>query len=335
LTVRRTANALKGAPGDRVRAVSSPRTLSLLPSATELVFALGLGDLLVGRSEECDYPLEARRLPVVMKARAHYSQWTSTEIDRHVRESLGRAEDLYEIDETLLEKLAPDLVLTQDLCDVCSVTPPALERALRRLRSRPEVLTLSPRTLEDVLNQISPVARALGHSERGQRLETRLRGRLRACQGSVPRSQRRRVLLLEWLDPPIVPGLWAPEMVEWAGGTPAIPTLGAPLKRVTWEEVRSAGADLVILSPCSFPLKRTVEELSGPVGQRLQDLHPELGVWAVDEAFFSRPGPRVVEGIELLSDFLVGTGRPRPRFQGRTQAWGGARPWPLARRPWG
>jgi iron complex transport system substrate-binding protein len=298
------------------------RAVSFLPSATEMVFALGQGDQLLGRSHECDFPAEARTLPTVMRAREDFSKLTSSEINSRVKERMREKQDLYVLDETLLAKIAPDLLFTQDLCHVCSASPQSVQEAIDRLPSHPTSVVLSPRKLTDVDKDLQKVADALGVTDRGRTLRADIGRRIEAAglasrQENVPPSSRPTVVVLEWIDPPIVGGLWIPEMIRAAGGSPVLSKAGAAGVETTWDALRGCGADLVVAAPCAFALDRTLGELRGPRPHPLEDLHPPRGVWAADEAFFARPGPRLVEGVELLSDLLHGPGRPRRSLEGR------------------
>lgn len=286
------------------------RVVSVLPSATEIVYALGHGTELVGRSAECDFPAEARRLPVVMRPRTLDSGRPSREIDRRVREARSRGESLYELDIDLLRELAPDLLITQDLCSVCSVTEVEVAEALTRAGVAPRVVSLSPRTLEEVWRSFGTIAGALGDAGAGVRLsETAHR---RTEFPSRPRS-RRRVAVVEWLDPPILAGLWTPDIVRRAGGVPVGPTSAAPGERTTWETLEKERPDLVILSPCSFTVERTLSELNQLEGRGGVTLRaPPLGMYVADEAYFSRPGPRLVEGVRLVRDLLRRAPLERP-----------------------
>ncbi len=295
------------------------RVVSFLPSATEILFALGRGEYLVGRSHECDHPPEALSRPVVMRARKDLATLDSRAIDGYVRASMAKKEELYEVDEEQLRSLEPDLVLTQDLCAVCSVTPGTLEDALGRLPKRPQALILSPTRLEHLFRDTQKVAEAIGDAARGITQASEWKRRLARVKAEPKGSSSPRVLVLDWLDPPILAGLWVPDMVRAAGGTPLGPKPGAPAQRSDWDAVRGLGADLVVLSPCAYSLERTERELSRQATHPLGDLHPERGTWLADEAFFSRPGPRLLEGVELLSDLLQGTGRPRRAYEGRAR----------------
>lgn len=297
--------------------MAAPRVVSFLPSATEIVHALGLGETLVARSHECDHPPEVRKLPIAMRARRDFSRMDSAAIDAAVKATRGRGRDLYEVDASTLRALAPDVIITQDLCGVCAVTPASLAAALEGLSPSPQVVTLSPARLRDILRDIETTAKALGYPERGRAIVAQLKRRLAALAVTPPARPRPKVLVLEWLEPPIVAGLWTPDLIRAAGGRPLLVPPGERFLRTSWDAVRASGADLIVVSPCAFPVARTMEELARRTPHPLQDLHPARGVWVADEAFFSRPGPRVVDGAELLSDLLSGPGRPRREFAGR------------------
>jgi iron complex transport system substrate-binding protein len=286
------------------------RVVSVLPSATEVVYALGHGSELVGRSAECDFPVEAARLPVVMRPRTLDSGRPSREIDRRVREARGRGESLYELDIDLLHLLAPGLILTQDLCSVCSVTELEVAEALTRAGVAPRVVSLTPRTLEEVWASFGTIAEALGDAGAGARLSRTVHQR---TEFPPLESLPRRVAVVEWVDPPILAGLWTPDIVRAAGGIPVGPASGTPGERTSWDRLADERPDLVILSPCSFTVARTQLELSNPEVRRgLARLTPALGTYVADEAYFSRPGPRLAEGVRLIRDLLRGTAPERP-----------------------
>jgi iron complex transport system substrate-binding protein len=286
------------------------RVVSVLPSATEIVYALGHGAELVGRSAECDFPVEAQRLPVVMRPRTLDSDRPSREIDRRVREARSRGESLYELDIDLLHLLAPDLLLTQDLCSVCSVTEAEVAEALTRAGVAPRVVSLRPRTLEEVWTTFGTIADALEDAQAGARLSRSVRERTAFPTSTSPPA---RVAVVEWVDPPILAGLWTPDIVGVAGGIPVGPASGAPSESITWAELEDERPDLVVLSPCSFTVSRTLSELRHPdVRRGLGQLAPRLGTFVADEAYFSRPGPRLAEGVRLVRDLLRGVPPERP-----------------------
>jgi iron complex transport system substrate-binding protein len=287
------------------------RVVSVLPSATEMVFALGHGAELVGRSAECDYPVEARILPVVMRPRTLDDDHPSGEIDTRVREARSRGESLYFLEIERLKSLRPDLLLTQDLCGVCSVTSEEVTQACTRAGVAPRVLSLTPRTLEEVWESIPAVAVALGDPNAGARL---LRATHRRAESHGPPAQSRpRIAVVEWIDPPILAGLWSSEMIRAAGGRTVGPGPGEPAEKVTWPELARRSPELVVLTPCSFSVERTQRELADPrIARAISGLSPRLGIHVADEAYFSRPGPRLADGVELLRGLIAGTVGPRP-----------------------
>jgi iron complex transport system substrate-binding protein len=279
------------------------RIVSLLPSATEVVAALGREDDLVGRSSECDAPATVRKLPAVMRPRAWDSDRPSAEIDDRVRSTRGAGESLYVLDVPLLARLRPDVILTQDLCGVCSVTDAEVTAACRLAGVNPRMVSMTPRNLSEVADTFEAVGNAIGASSAGRALGATLRAR----PDPAARPSGPRVAVVEWLDPPILAGLWTPEMVERAGGTPLGPRPGSVGRRTTWSAIARSAPSLVVVAPCSFSVARTVRELSeSPLGDRLLGLGAERGVWLADEAYFSRPGPRLRHGISLLRSLLGG-----------------------------
>ncbi len=286
------------------------RIASVLPSATEIVAAVGAATELVGRSEECDYPTEVRTLPVLMRARTLDADHRSAEIDRRVREARARSESLYELDLDALARAKPDVLLTQDLCGVCSVTEAEVEEACGQVGIRPAVVSLSPSTLDEVWSSVETVGTAIAHEAEARSLARRLRERSAPARA----DSRPRVAVVEWLDPPILSGLWTPEIVQRAGGTPIGPVPGAAAERTTWADLAAQRPDLTFLSPCSFPVERTRQELGRDpsLARTIREaLHGAPAVVA-DEAYFSRPGPRLVHGVELLRDLLQGSPGPYP-----------------------
>jgi iron complex transport system substrate-binding protein len=285
------------------------RICSFLPSATEILYALGLGDQVVGVTYACDYPPEARSKPAVVRTRLP-EDLVGAELDRAVREFIARGESLYLVDLGLLAEVRPDLILTQDLCHVCAASPSDLPEALTRLARKPQVLSLSPRTLADVFTDIERVGDAAGCAASASRLRAELEASLRKIEDQVASAlsagaRRARVLSLEWLDPPYVGGHWVPEMIGRAGGVDILGQVGEPSRRVAWEEIFEAQPEVALLLPCGYDCARGVEEF------RRVDLRPEWEqlpavtsgrVVALDaNSFFSRPGPRLVTGVALLA----------------------------------
>jgi iron complex transport system substrate-binding protein len=281
----------------------------LLPSATEIVYALGLGDQLYGVSHECDYPPEAAAKPTLIRSAFDQSSLSSLEIDHAVMERLRSGEGVYTIDQDLLRQAEPDLILTQELCDVCAVPYSEVKRAVDQLVSQPRLLPLSPSLLGDVLQDISRVGEATGREEQAGFLVRRLRERIdRVTARTATAAERPATFCLEWADPLYVAGHWIPEMVEMAGGIDGLGGKGKPSVQIEWERVVKYAPEVVILMPCGFDVERAVREV--PLLTRLpgwSDLPAvQRGqVYAVNAtAYFSRSGPRLVDGLELLAKIL-------------------------------
>jgi len=278
------------------------RVVSVLPSATEIVCALGHGAELVGRSAECDYPAAVRALPVVMRARTHDADQPSRAIDARVRRARGSGQSLYELDLELLRALDPDLILTQDLCGVCSVTDAEVAAACAKADVAPRIVSLTPRSLEGVWESVETVGRAVDDADAGRSLARQLRARARAVNGSGPAP---RIAVVEWLDPPILAGLWTPDIVRAAGGVSPGVRSGHPGVRTDWEHLAESQWDLAVLSPCSFTVDRTRRELANTrLRSEVDRVRPSLGTFVADEAYFSRPGPRLADGIDLLRHLI-------------------------------
>jgi iron complex transport system substrate-binding protein len=282
----------------------SPRIVSLLPAATEIAAALGLIDSLVGVSHECDYPPEARSLPRVTHCEIHGGALPSRRIDQWVSETLARTGTLYTMDEPLLRSLRPDLILTQRLCDVCAVGYDSVSAFAATLPGPPRVVNLEPLSLEEVFGDIRRVAQAAGVPERADRVVGSLRRRVEKVRARAAGARTRpRCLVLEWIDPPFASGHWNPELVAIAGGTEVLGWSGQPARRVEWADVARADPEVVVLACCGFDLPRTLQEV--PL---LRDALPALRageVYAVDGSdYFSRPGPRVVDSLEILAEIL-------------------------------
>ncbi|HEY6238043.1 MAG TPA: cobalamin-binding protein [Thermoplasmata archaeon] len=282
------------------------RIVSLLPSATEIVHALGAGPSLVGRSEECDYPTSVRTLPIVMRAKTWDADRPSSEIDDRVRTVRAAGASLYELDLPMLSRLRPDVVFTQDLCGVCSVTEEEVGAACRAAGVDPQIVSLTPRTLEEVWGSVEAAGTAISRSKEAAALASDLRRRS-APSAPAGSAVRPKVAVVEWMDPPILAGLWTPDAVAAAGGRSVEAVAGAPGVRTSWSALADARPDLVLLSPCSFSVERTRRELeTARIRSEAERVHPPLGLWLADEAYFSRPGPRLADGVALLRDLLVG-----------------------------
>jgi iron complex transport system substrate-binding protein len=292
---------------------SLPRIASLLASGTEIVCALGLGDQLVGVSHECDYPPRVRGLPVLTAPRLD-ARAPSAEIDRRVRERAAAGLSLYEIFTNRLRDAAPDLIVTQDQCRVCAVSLEQVQEEVQGMLGRDvRVVSLSPHTLEDALDDVVRVAEAAGVAERGRALRRDLRSRLerlasRANCASGHRERRPSVLCLEWLDPPFLSGLWMPALVAAAGADIAGPETRGRSPAVDWKTVVAAQPDVLLLMPCGFDLARTLEEAPAVLARPEVRATPAFRngqVWALDgNAYFNRSGPRLVESAEILAAIL-------------------------------
>lgn len=287
----------------------SVRIASLVPSATEALFALGLGDSVVAVTHECDHPPAVAGLPRLTSSVIE-AGLPPAEIDARVRAVTARGESLYRLDEALLAELEPDLIVTQALCAVCAVSFEDVRAIAGRIHSRPRVLSLDPETLAEVLSDVVVLAEAAGEPERGERLLGDLRARLDAVATAVDGAPRPRVAALEWLDPVFIGGHWVPEMIELAGGVDVLGAAGLKSRTVGWDELAAARPDLAIAMPCGL----YAPEAAAQVRDHDRQLRA-LGareVVAVDAASsFSRPGPRLVDGVELLAH-LLHPGRAAP-----------------------
>jgi iron complex transport system substrate-binding protein len=272
------------------------RIVSFLPAGTEIACALGVGDMLVGRSHECDYPAEVKSLPVVSKPALDLDGLSQDAIDSAVADRLRSGESLYVVDETLLRELARDEEITQNLCQVCAPSGNELTRALKELPSKPEVLWLTPQNLTEIEENIIAVGAATNRRDVAQQILDQNRRRMAAVSGAVAGVSPRRVAFLEWTDPLFCAGHWVPQMIEIAGGIDPLGKPGADSERMTWEQVRKARPEMIIVAPCGYGLEQAIE--LARVIPHIED----TAVFAVDaNAYFARPGPRVAEGIELLA----------------------------------
>jgi iron complex transport system substrate-binding protein len=276
------------------------RILSLLPSATEIVYALGLAEHLVGVTDECDWPPQARTVQVVSHS-ALPAAAVPAEIDRLVSASIGGGQPLYRLDNDAIRDLRPDLVLSQDLCAVCAVPSGHVNQALDVLGCQAEVVSLDPSSLEEVLDGVLQVGKAAGVPARAEEVVAGLRERLARVQAAVAGLERPRVFALEWGDPPFNGGHWVPEMLQVAGAEAVLACPGAPSVRVAWAQIEAAAPQVVVFMPCGYDLQAAVGEAS-----RTWLARPELAgveaIIAVDaSAYCSRPGPRLVDGVGILA----------------------------------
>ena len=278
------------------------RVVSLLPSTTEILFAIGAGDGVVGVTFECDFPPEARTKRIVSTS-ALPEGLSPAEIDVVVKERMAAGEDLYRLDRGAFADLDPTLVVTQDLCAVCAVDVTEVDDALTYLGCRADVVTLDPMTLDEVIDSVATVGGATGTSGRAEEIVAICRARLAAVAAAVAGARRRPTLVLEWTDPAFTAGHWVPDLVTAAGGLPVLGRPGQKSTGVAWSTVAASGGEVVILAPCGFRLDG-VAELAGQV-IAAGVLPSEAEVWAVDaDAFVVRPGPRVVDGVETFASIL-------------------------------
>jgi iron complex transport system substrate-binding protein len=284
------------------------RIVSLLPSATEILFGIGAGNDVVGVTHECDYPAQALALPRLTSSALPEAS-SSAEIERHVRRSLHAGSSLYHLDADLLERLAPDLIVTQELCAVCAVSYDIVARAARRLRGDPRIVSLEPSSLDDVFANIVFVGELTGHAGGARDLVASLRERTERLRERTSRSgESPRTLVLEWTDPPMSGGHWTPGLVELAGGTPLLGNPGANSQRLEWPAIADADPDAVVVAPCGYDLART--------RQAVRELHANRiwtglravrsgRIYAMDgNAYLNRPGPRLVDTAEIMAELL-------------------------------
>jgi iron complex transport system substrate-binding protein len=285
-----------------------PRIASLLPSATEIVHFVGAGGGLVGVTHECDYPPGVENLPRLTGTSIDQHFMTSAEIDAAVGERLTDSNSIYSLDAKLLEELSPDLVLTQGLCDVCAVSSNVVEQATAALPETPHVLSMNPTTMDEVLDVTVEVGDAIGRGGEAREKVSTLRERLVRVEEAVAGQPWPRVGCIEWLDPPFSAGHWVPDMVRLAGGEELFARSGEPSKRLSWEGILEAAPEVLVLMPCGFDATRAAREareLPGIAGWKNLPAVKNRRVWAVDaNSYYSRPAPRLVEGVETLAHIL-------------------------------
>jgi iron complex transport system substrate-binding protein len=281
------------------------RIASLLPSATEILYALGLGDSVVGTTHECDFPPEASKKPALIRPRVDPAA-PPAELDRHVRELMSRGESLYSVDDALLRSLAPDLIITQDLCHVCAASPDDLATGLARMPNPPHVLSLHPQTLAGVWDGIREIGKATRRLAEADRLATALAQRVAKIEAlASATSAKPRIACLEWLDPIYVGGHWVPEMVACAGGIDLFGEPGKPSFRISPEQVAEARPEVIVIMQCGYGVARNREEYRRakfPAGWKDIPAVRSGRVFAVDaNSYFSRSGPRVADGVAILA----------------------------------
>lgn len=284
------------------------RICSLLPSATETLFALGLGDSVAGVTHECDFPPEAATKPPLIRPRVD-PKALPAEIDRQVTELVRRGESIYSVDADLLQSISPDLIVTQDLCHVCAASPDDLATALTRLPKLPRVLSLTPHSLADVWDDIRRIGEATGRKREGQALAITLEQQVAAIEMKAAQlTPRPRVVCLEWLDPFYAGGHWVPEMVTKAGGEDVLGHAGEPSCRVTPKQIAESRADVIVIMPCGYSFDRVSSEmrdLNLPDSWRALPAARDRRIFGVDaNSYFSRPGPRLADGVAILAEIL-------------------------------
>ncbi|GIF07813.1 ABC transporter substrate-binding protein [Actinoplanes siamensis] len=276
------------------------RLVSLLPSATEIVYALGLGDDLVGVTFECDEPAHVRSSKTVVVGGRDTRDMTPAEIDDYVRTRMAAGGDLYTLHAGALAELAPDLILTQDLCRVCALPSGHVDEALAHLGCRAGVLSLDPHSLADVLDTFVEVAVAAGVPERGRRLVAEGERRLAATAAAVAGRPRPRVAVVEWVDPPFTGGHWVPDLIAAAGGEAVAAMPGKRSVQVSWAELTAPDPDVVLVTPCGYHLDGAVRQAEAVLPH-----FPDAQVWAIDgDGLVVRPGPRLVDGVEAIAAIL-------------------------------
>jgi iron complex transport system substrate-binding protein len=284
------------------------RTVSLLPAATEIVGALGLMDQLLAVSHECDHPEEANHRPRVTFCEIYGKGLPSAEIDRWVSERLRSHGSLYTLDEGKLQQLAPNLILTQRLCDVCAPAFGSVEALAKALPSKPRLLNLEPKNLRDILHGVTEVADTMGHPEKGDQVCRQLDRRIKEVTGRVDGLRRPPAFIMEWAEPIYNSGHWNPELIRLAGGTPVLSPEGEYSVRVPWEDLRATDPEVLIIACCGHGVERTRRDL--PILEALPGWHQLRAVrtrstYVADgSAYFSRPGPRIVDTLEMLASMI-------------------------------
>jgi len=285
------------------------RIASLIPSATEIAFALGLAEQVVGVTFECDYPPDPRVGREVLVGGLDTHGLDAAAIDTLVRQRVQQGEMLYTLDADRFRSVNPDVVLTQDLCRVCALAEGAVTDAMARLGCSADVVTLDPHSLEEVLDSVIAVGRACGVVDRAEQLVAGLRDRLAAVERAVAGMRRPRVFVLEWPDPPFVAGHWVPELVALAGGEPVLAAPGGRSVPTTWEAINEVRPEVVVVASCGFDLAGAREHAQSLLAR----LPSDAQVWAIDaNGLVVRPGPRLVDGVETLASMLHGTGELNP-----------------------
>ena len=299
------------------------RICSLLPSATEIVCALGLGDQLGAVTHECDFPPEVSTLPPITRSAIDHSGSSSREIHHHINKAVHTGSCIYDLDQDLLKELQPDLILTQELCQVCAVSYGSVQEVVRLLEGKRKVLSLEPTSLSEILQTIEQVAKFTGMTEKALRIVAKLQQRIDLITALAASAQSRpRVFAMEWLNPPLVGGHWVPEMIESAGETDRLGSKGLPSFEVSWSQISQYDPQIAVWMPCGFDLARTQEETTQvELPQEWHSMKAATSghIYAVDRSAYSnRPGPRIVDGLQILAEIIHPEFFPR---QSLIHAW--------------
>jgi len=288
-----------------------PRIVSFLPSATEMACALGLADSIVGITHECDYPPQIKGKPVVVRNVLPLERMSQSEIDRAVAERIREGQSLYQIDEDLLRELAPDLILTQNLCQVCAPSGNEVSQVIKALSKTPQILWLTPQSLSEIFDNVRELGAATGRTAEAEGLVNDCLARLETLSNRTKTiSHKPRVFCMEWLEPVFASGHWVPELVKIAGGIDELGRERGESVRISWEDITAWAPEVLVIMPCGFNLQQTTKQVSSVFGYSSSpffDLPAVRNgrVYAVDaNSYFARPGPRVVEGAELLAQLI-------------------------------
>lgn len=283
------------------------RIVSFLPSATETLYELGAGNQLVGVTHECKYPAQARKKPQVIQATFDPAQMTGRDIDNKIVELMRSRRDIYILDENSLKRLSPDLIVAQGLCEVCSPFTKEINRAVSILGGHADVLVLDPHDLEGILASVMDVAEKIGKVREGRKLVASLQKRIDRVR-SIKVMHKPKVLCIEWIDPLFTAGHWVPQMVEYAGGMNGLSSTGEPSRRMDLDEVVQLDPNRIVLMPCGFDIEQTTKELSAlAANEKWNSLQAVKNgnVYAVDaNAYFSKPGPRAIVGLEIIAKII-------------------------------
>jgi len=287
--------------------ISAKRIASFLPSATEILYELGAGDQIVSVTHECDYPEQAKNKPRVIRSSFDHTKMNSKEIDNQISNMIQSGSDIYLLDEQVLKKSNPDLIIGQGLCDVCSPATKEISKAVSILNKKPEVVILDPHNVDDIISNILQIAKHVGKTEQAQNLISSIQKRIEYVRTKSVTS-RPKVLCIEWLDPLFTAGHWVPQMVEIARGINGISAIGEPSRRMKLEEVTMFEPDIIVLMPCGFDINRIHQEYPKLARNAQWKSIPAVQnnrVFAVDaNSYFSKPGPRTVTGIEILAKII-------------------------------